>query len=163
MKLFTKITLILILGFSILFLICFFLLKQLFYSYSPSSGIWKYNDDDLKIVVYVPPDGGFPTGAYFRCKVDFSYKGETQKAILSYNDKMYSLDLTLVDDYSNIDKESLEKGDLLYSRYSMEKGKWKLKSVKIYDNPYKYTKELKTIYEGRELAFQKIGKYKEPE
>jgi hypothetical protein len=45
----------------------------------------------------------------------------------------------------------------------MEKGKWILKSVKIYDTAYEYTKELKIAYEGKELIFKRVGDYKDPE
>ena len=128
----------------------------MFISYSfglsiPSSGIWQYSDDDLEITIYVPNDGGISTPSGFaKCKAVFSYKGENQKAILSYHTKMYHINLVIVDSYDDIMRTNIEfgYGAIISTMYSvpMKKGEWEFG-----DNHF------------GNLVFKKIGKYKEPE
>jgi len=125
----------------------------------PSSGIWKYSDDDLEIIIYIPDemDGYFSTETNVRYKADFSYKGVKYKAILINNKYMNSLGLALVNDYKDFDNKNIEINYLLYSGYKRKRDKLIFKGVKIFDIPYKYIESIKISYEGQDLIFKKVG------
>jgi len=164
LKLFLKITLISILGLTILLIICFALLKQWFYSYQPSPGIWQCNDEDMEITIYVSTDGGTATPAGFnKCKVEISYNGKIQKAILSYHTEMYQCNLVYVDDFDDIMKPEIEYGgnNSIHFMYNvpMKKGEWEFAGVRTASSGPRLVKD----YSGKSLIFKRIGKYKEPE
>ena len=118
------------------------------YSFMPSSGIWQYKDDDLEIVIYIPPNGGTISGPYLACKAEYIRKGEKRKAILFYNTKMYQYRLACVDEYEDIENRKNQKLNyVLDSSYvtPMKKNEWELKNGKS------------------TLIFKKIGKYRDPE
>ena len=131
-------------------------------SYTPSSGIWQYKDDDLIITVYVPEDGGVKTPAGFlKCETVLSYKGETYNAVLGYHTKMYQFYIVLTDNY----EETMSPGigaiggiEVIRSTYRtpMKKDEWEFVNIRTDPNYL-------NGYSGKDLILTRIGEYTEPE
>ena len=128
----------------------------------PSSGIWQYQDDDLEIIIYVPEGGGVNTSdGCYKCKVDITYSGKKQSAVIVYHGKTYQYYIKYVYNYDNIMKPDINInriGEIISSTYHIRAiaGEWELKEIRT-------NEALLKDYEGKNLILKKIGKYRDPE